>query len=105
MELGFVGLGQMGKPIALNLLKGGGADLIALARRNERLAEFRGRGARGRARNPETSQAQTSCSATPASGAWRCRRWRRVHRHGLEAVQHRCPRFRTRAGQGASTCA
>ena len=47
MELGFMGLGQMGKPIALNLLKGGGgADLAVLARRDEHLAEFRARGAR-----------------------------------------------------------
>ena len=46
MKLGFMGLGQMGKPIALNLLKGGGADLVVLARRDEHLAEFRARGAR-----------------------------------------------------------
>jgi 3-hydroxyisobutyrate dehydrogenase-like beta-hydroxyacid dehydrogenase len=46
MKLGFVGLGQMGKPIALNLLKGGGADLVVLARKDEHLAEFRSRGAR-----------------------------------------------------------
>ena len=45
MQIGFVGLGQMGKPIALNLLKGDGADLVVLARRDEHLAEFRGRGA------------------------------------------------------------
>jgi 3-hydroxyisobutyrate dehydrogenase-like beta-hydroxyacid dehydrogenase len=46
MKLGFMGLGQMGKPIALNLLKGDGADLVVLARRDEHLAEFRARGAR-----------------------------------------------------------
>ncbi len=45
MRIGFVGLGQMGKPIALNLLKGGGADLVVLARRDEHIAEFRSRGA------------------------------------------------------------
>jgi 3-hydroxyisobutyrate dehydrogenase-like beta-hydroxyacid dehydrogenase len=45
MKLGFMGLGQMGRPIALNLLKGG-ADLVVLARREEHVAEFRGRGAR-----------------------------------------------------------
>jgi len=46
MRIAFVGLGQMGKPIALNLLKGGGADLVVLARRDEHLAEFRAKGAR-----------------------------------------------------------
>ena len=52
MELGFMGLGQMGKPIALNLLKGGGgADLVVLARRDEHLASS-APGARAVSRNP-----------------------------------------------------
>jgi 3-hydroxyisobutyrate dehydrogenase-like beta-hydroxyacid dehydrogenase len=46
MKLGFVGLGQMGKPIALNLLKSG-AELIVNGRGDQAFGEFRAKGARG----------------------------------------------------------
>jgi 3-hydroxyisobutyrate dehydrogenase-like beta-hydroxyacid dehydrogenase len=45
MKLGFVGLGQMGKPIALNLLKSG-ADLTVVDRTDQSFGLFRDRGAR-----------------------------------------------------------
>jgi 3-hydroxyisobutyrate dehydrogenase-like beta-hydroxyacid dehydrogenase len=45
MKLGFVGLGQMGKPIALNLLKSK-ADLVVVDRTEQVFDEFRQRGAR-----------------------------------------------------------
>lgn len=45
MRLGFVGLGRMGKPIALNLLKSG-ADLVVLDRGGKACGEFRDKGAR-----------------------------------------------------------
>ena len=44
MKLGFAGLGQMGKPIALNLLRSG-ADLAVVNRSPAAFAEFEGRGA------------------------------------------------------------
>ena len=45
MKLGFVGLGQMGRPIALNLLKGGD-ELTVVSRTDRAFAEFAARGAR-----------------------------------------------------------
>jgi 3-hydroxyisobutyrate dehydrogenase-like beta-hydroxyacid dehydrogenase len=44
MKVGFAGLGQMGKPIALNLLKSGG-ELIVLDRTDQSFAAFHERGA------------------------------------------------------------
>ena len=44
MKLGFVGLGQMGRPIALNLLKSG-AQLVVSDRSDESFGAFRERGA------------------------------------------------------------
>lgn len=44
MKLGFVGLGQMGRPIALNLLKSG-AQLVVSDRSDESFGTFRERGA------------------------------------------------------------
>src|SRR3954470_20642641 len=44
MRLGFIGLGQMGRPIAHNLLNSG-ADLIISSRTDRRFGEFRERGA------------------------------------------------------------
>ena len=44
MKLGFVGLGQMGRPIAHNLLKSG-AELIVSSASDRCFAEFRARGA------------------------------------------------------------
>ncbi len=46
MKLGFIGLGQMGRPIALNLLRGG-ADLTVSDRTEHALDEFREQGAKG----------------------------------------------------------
>ena len=46
MKLGFVGLGQMGSPIALNLLKSG-AELVVSDRDEGRIAPLRDRGAGG----------------------------------------------------------
>jgi 3-hydroxyisobutyrate dehydrogenase-like beta-hydroxyacid dehydrogenase len=46
MKLGFVGLGQMGRPIAHNLLKSG-AELLVNDRNDRWFAEFRSKGARG----------------------------------------------------------
>jgi 3-hydroxyisobutyrate dehydrogenase-like beta-hydroxyacid dehydrogenase len=43
--LGFVGLGQMGRPIALNLVRGG-ADVLVHARHERRFEELRSVGAR-----------------------------------------------------------
>ncbi len=44
LKLGFIGLGQMGRPIAANLLKGGGT--VTVSDRDERwFDEFRGKGA------------------------------------------------------------
>jgi len=45
MKLGFVGLGQMGKPIAFNLLKSG-AELVVSDRSGQWFEAFRERGAR-----------------------------------------------------------
>jgi 3-hydroxyisobutyrate dehydrogenase-like beta-hydroxyacid dehydrogenase len=45
MQLGFIGLGQMGKPIALNLLNSG-ASLVVMDRSPHAFAEFEARGAR-----------------------------------------------------------
>src|SRR3712207_9096174 len=44
MKLGFVGLGQMGRPIAHNLLKSG-AELIVSSASDRCFDEFRARGA------------------------------------------------------------
>lgn len=46
MKLGFVGLGQMGRPIALNLLKSG-AQLVVNDRSDESFGAFRERGVTG----------------------------------------------------------
>ena len=45
MKLGFVGLGQMGRPIALNLLKGGD-ELTVVSRTDKAFGEFTARGVR-----------------------------------------------------------
>jgi 3-hydroxyisobutyrate dehydrogenase-like beta-hydroxyacid dehydrogenase len=45
MKLGFIGLGQMGRPIALNLLKSG-ADLTVTDRTDRHFAEFHAHGAK-----------------------------------------------------------
>lgn len=45
MEIGFIGLGQMGRHIAANLMKAGG-EFIVVARRADALADFEAMGAR-----------------------------------------------------------
>ena len=45
MKLGFIGLGQMGKPMAVNLLKSGG-ELIVADRDPDPLRELEAQGAR-----------------------------------------------------------
>ena len=45
MRVGFIGLGQMGKPMALNLLKSG-AELTAVNRVTDPFPELEARGAR-----------------------------------------------------------
>ena len=45
MRIGFSGLGQMGAPMALNLLKKSGAPLVVHARRREALADLEAAGA------------------------------------------------------------
>ena len=46
MKLGFVGLGQMGRPIAANLMRGG-ASMVVSDRTDRWFAEFRAKGATG----------------------------------------------------------
>ena len=48
MKVGFIGLGIMGRPMALNILKGG-FDLTVWARRAESMAPLLEAGARGAA--------------------------------------------------------
>ena len=48
MKIGFVGLGIMGRPMALNILKGG-FDLTVWARRAESMAPLLAAGAKGAA--------------------------------------------------------
>jgi 3-hydroxyisobutyrate dehydrogenase-like beta-hydroxyacid dehydrogenase len=45
MKIGFVGLGQMGKPMAMNMLKSG-AELVVTARETSSFIEFKAKGAR-----------------------------------------------------------
>lgn len=44
MKIGFIGLGQMGKPMAMNMLKSG-AELVVTARETTSFAEFKAKGA------------------------------------------------------------
>ena len=61
MKIGFVGLGIMGRPMALNILKGG-FDLTVWARRAESMAPLLEAGAKGAA-----SAQMTSCASSTAS--------------------------------------
>lgn len=56
MKIGFVGLGIMGRPMALNILKGG-FDLTVWARRAESMAPLLEAGAKGAARPAEVAAA------------------------------------------------
>lgn len=56
-RIGFVGLGQMGRHMALNLAKGG-AELIVSATRKESLAAFEARGIRASTRPADVAEAE-----------------------------------------------
>lgn len=56
MKLGFVGLGQMGRPIAHNLMKSG-AELVVADRDERWFGEFRDKGARGTTSAAELAEA------------------------------------------------
>ena len=56
MKIGFIGLGIMGRPMALNILKGG-FDLTVWARRAESMAPLLEAGAKGAARPAEVAAA------------------------------------------------
>src|SRR5690242_8666729 len=56
MKIAFVGLGKMGKPMALNMLKVG-ADTIVSSATDESFEEFRQRGARATRDVADTSEA------------------------------------------------
>ncbi len=56
MRIGFVGLGQMGKPMAMNLLKSG-AELIVNARKTNSFPEFEKMGARATTDSREVARA------------------------------------------------
>ena len=70
MTLGFVGLGQMGKPIALNLLKSG-ADLIVADRDDSRFDAFEEKGARATTRLGELADADIIFLCLPHDGVVR----------------------------------
>ena len=70
MTLGFVGLGQMGKPIALNLLRSG-ADLIVADRDDSRFDAFTGKGARATTRLGELADADIIFLCLPHDGVVR----------------------------------
>jgi 3-hydroxyisobutyrate dehydrogenase-like beta-hydroxyacid dehydrogenase len=66
MQIGFVGLGQMGKHMALNMLKSG-AELIVNDVRIESLSEFERRGARTATNLPDIAQANIIFLSLPNS--------------------------------------
>src|ERR1700722_10237527 len=66
MRIGFVGLGQMGKPMALNMLKSG-AELIVSDVRIESFPEFEKRGARTTTNLPDMAQAEIIFLSLPNS--------------------------------------
>jgi 3-hydroxyisobutyrate dehydrogenase-like beta-hydroxyacid dehydrogenase len=66
MQIGFVGLGQMGRPMALNMLKSG-AGLIVNDVRSESFPEFEKRGARPTTSLSEIAQAHIIFLSLPNS--------------------------------------
>ncbi len=70
MTLGFVGLGQMGRPIALNLLKAG-TDLVVADRSERWFDAFREKGARATARVAELADAEVIFLCLPHEGVVR----------------------------------
>ena len=68
MKLGFVGLGQMGRPIAANLLRGG-ASMVVSDRSDRWFAEFRGKGAAGTTELADLAAADVIFLCLPSSAA------------------------------------
>ena len=68
MKLGFVGLGQMGRPIAANLLRGG-ASLVVSDRSDRWFAEFRSKGATGTTDLADMAAADVIFLCLPSSAA------------------------------------
>lgn len=66
MKLGFVGLGRMGKPIALNLLQGGEA-LVVISRTDQKLDFFRSKGAIGSANIADVADADVIFLCLPGA--------------------------------------
>jgi 3-hydroxyisobutyrate dehydrogenase-like beta-hydroxyacid dehydrogenase len=66
MNLGFIGLGQMGRPIALNLLKSG-AGLVVSDRTDRTFGEFRDKGARGTTEAAELADADMIFLCLPSA--------------------------------------
>jgi 3-hydroxyisobutyrate dehydrogenase-like beta-hydroxyacid dehydrogenase len=64
MKLGFIGLGQMGKPMAMNLLKSG-AELIVSDLDDRSFPAFRQAGARASTNPAETADAETILLSLP----------------------------------------
>lgn len=68
MKLGFVGLGQMGRPIAASLLRGGGSMVVS-DRSDRWFAEFRGKGATGTTELADLAAADVIFLCLPSSAA------------------------------------
>ena len=66
MKISFVGLGQMGKPMAMNLLKSG-ADLVVHSTSGESYPEFEAKGARTTRDSTQVAQAEVVFLCLPSS--------------------------------------
>ena len=69
--IGFIGLGQMGRPIAHNLLSKSGDDLVVSSRSDTWFDEFRGRGASATKRTVEIAAADLIFLCLPSAGVVR----------------------------------
>ena len=67
MKIGFVGLGQMGRPIAHNLLSKSGDDVVVSSRGNKWFDEFRDRGATATHRVVEVADADLVFLCLPST--------------------------------------
>jgi 3-hydroxyisobutyrate dehydrogenase-like beta-hydroxyacid dehydrogenase len=67
MKLGFVGLGQMGRPIAHNLLAKSGDDIVVSSRADTWFEEFRARGATATSRSVEVADADLIFLCLPST--------------------------------------
>ena len=68
MTIGFVGLGQMGKPMALNLTKSPGTYIV-YARRSDHFAEFADRGVRATTRAADLADVNVLFLSLPSTSA------------------------------------